>query len=99
MGCSVSHSKRKEKGRAYLEDALIAGKGLGEDTTNGAAARPVVAAGEGRARRRESERRESFKKQKGGDEPEREPGGLSTSRAGAARAEVALSMFERLECS
>jgi hypothetical protein len=33
-----------------LEDALVAGKGLGEDVTNGAAARPVVAAGEGRAR-------------------------------------------------
>ena len=29
---------------------LIAGKGLGEDETNGAAARPVVAAREGRAR-------------------------------------------------
>ena len=50
MGSSVSHSRRKEKGRVYLEDALIAGKGLGEDTTNGAAARPVVAAGEGTAR-------------------------------------------------
>jgi len=33
-----------------LEDALIARKGLGEERTNGAAARPVVAAGEGRAR-------------------------------------------------
>jgi hypothetical protein len=32
-----------------LEDALIAGNGLGEDRTNGAAARPVVAAREGRA--------------------------------------------------
>jgi len=32
----------------YLEDALIAGKGLDEDRTDGAAARPVVAAGEGR---------------------------------------------------
>ena len=63
MGCSVSHSRRKEKGRAYLEDALVAGKGLGEDRTNGAAARPVVAAREGRARRRESERRERSKKQ------------------------------------
>ena len=49
MGCSVSHSRRNEKGRAYLGDALIAGKGMGEDRTNGAAARPVVAAGEGRA--------------------------------------------------
>ena len=59
------HSRRKVKGRVYLEDALIAGKGLGEDTTNGAAARPVVAAGEGRASEGESERREP-----GGDEPE-----------------------------
>jgi len=56
LGCSVSHSRRKEKGRAYLEDALIASKGLGEDRINGASARPVVAAaaaaaaGEGRAR-------------------------------------------------
>jgi len=33
-----------------LEDALVAGKGLGEDRTNGAAARPVVASREGRAR-------------------------------------------------
>ena len=56
--------QKEEKGRAYMEDALIAGKGLGEDTTNGAAARPVVAAGEGRARRRESERRERIKKQR-----------------------------------
>jgi len=29
---------------------LVAGKGLGEDLTNGAAARPVVAAKKGRAR-------------------------------------------------
>ena len=29
---------------------LVAGKGLGEDVTYGAAARPVVAASEGRAR-------------------------------------------------
>ena len=28
---------------------LVAGKGLGEDVTNGAAARPVAAASEGRA--------------------------------------------------
>ena len=38
--------QKEEKGRAYMEDALIAGKGLGEDRTNGAAARPIVAAGE-----------------------------------------------------
>jgi len=50
LGCSVSHSRRKEKGRAYLEDALVASKGLGEDRTNGAAARPVIATREGRAR-------------------------------------------------
>jgi len=73
LGCSVSPSRRKEKGRAYLEDALIAGRGLGEDRTNSAAAGPVVAAGEGRGEgRRESERKgeaESCKKQRG-DEPE-----------------------------
>ena len=51
MGCSVWHSRRKEKGPAYLEDALVAGKGMGEDRTNGAAARPVAAAREGRARK------------------------------------------------
>jgi hypothetical protein len=39
---------------------LVAGKGLGEDVTNGAAARPGVADREGR----ESERRERFKKQR-----------------------------------
>jgi len=50
LGCSVSHSGRKEKGPAYLEDALVAGKGLGEDRTKGAAARPVVVSREGRAR-------------------------------------------------
>ena len=49
LGHSISHSRRKEKRRAYLEDALVAGKGLGEDVTNGAAARRVVAAREGRA--------------------------------------------------
>jgi hypothetical protein len=75
LGCSVSHSRRKEKGRAYLEDALVAGKGLGEYRTNGAAARPVVAAREGRAseeRVREKGNWERFKKQReeGGDEAE-----------------------------
>jgi len=34
---------------------LIAGKGLGEDVRNGAAARPVVAAREGRQSRRQRE--------------------------------------------
>ena len=51
MGCSVSHGRRKVKGRAYLEDALVAGEGLGDDRKNGAAARPVAAAREGRARK------------------------------------------------
>jgi len=64
LGCSVSHSRRKEKWRAYLEDALVAGEGLGEDRTNGAATRPVVAAREGRAKEERSERRERFKKQR-----------------------------------
>ena len=42
---------------------LVAGKALGEEVANGAAARPVVAAREGRARRREFDRRERLKKQ------------------------------------
>ena len=46
----AQHKEREGAGAAYLEDALVAGKGLGEDVTNGAAARPVVAAREGRAR-------------------------------------------------
>ena len=46
----IAQPKEREGARAYLEDALITGKGLGEDRTNGAAARPVVAAREGRAR-------------------------------------------------
>jgi len=50
LGCSVWHSRRKEKGPAYLEDALVSGKRAGEDRTNGAAARPVAAAREVRAR-------------------------------------------------
>jgi hypothetical protein len=37
---------------------LVAGKGLGEDVTNDAAARPVVAPGKEDQGRRESERRE-----------------------------------------
>jgi hypothetical protein len=60
LGCSVSHSRRKEKGWAYLEDALVAGKELGEDRTHGAAARPVVAAREGRAREERVRKRERF---------------------------------------
>ena len=58
--------QKEEKGRAHLDDSsLIAGKGLGEDRRNkGGAARPVGAAGEGRAsEKRVRERRESFKKQ------------------------------------
>ena len=54
---------------------LVAGKGLGEDVTNDAAARPVVAAREGRARE-SPEKGET----QGGDAkaslPERELGGL-----------------------
>jgi len=56
LGCSVSHSRRKEKGQAYLEDALVAGKGLGEDRTDGAAAHPVVAAREGKGFERRERR-------------------------------------------
>jgi len=61
LGCSVSHSTRKEKRRAHLEDALFAGKGPGEDRRNGAASRPVVAAREGKAREeRVREKRKVF---------------------------------------
>jgi len=67
---------------------LVAGKGLGKDVTNGSAARPVVAAREGRARTEESPRegRNSGRR----CEPEealsheREPGGLRMSRARAS---------------
>jgi len=45
---------------------LVAGKGLGEDVTYGAAARPVVAASEGRAREeRERERERERVREKG----------------------------------
>ena len=56
------HSGRKEKGR-HTWRMLFVGKGLGEDVTNGAAARPVVAAREGGARGRVREKRET----EGGD--------------------------------
>jgi hypothetical protein len=45
---------------------LVAGKGLGEDVTIGAAARPVVAAREGRAREeRVREKRKVFLRNRG----------------------------------
>jgi len=44
---------------------LVAGEGLGEDVMNGAAARPVVAARDGRG---ESRGREGVKKQSNRDE-------------------------------
>jgi len=47
-----------------LEDALVAGKGLGEDRTNGAAARPVAAAREGRAGEEGVREKGRFKKQR-----------------------------------
>ena len=50
MGCPVSRSGRKGKGRTYLVWILVAGKGLGEDVTNGTAGRPVGTAREGRTR-------------------------------------------------
>jgi len=61
---------------------LIAGKGLGEDVTNGAAARPVVAAREGRPR--EDRARE---KRKGGSRDEDEDEGLEpiSSEGGRGR--------------
>jgi len=65
LGCSVSHSRRKEKGRAYLEDALIAGNELGEDRT--AAARSVVAAKEARAREERVRDKGKLYETEGGD--------------------------------
>jgi len=51
-GAPSRTAEGKIKGWAYLEDALVASKGLGEDVTNGAAARqsPPPPAREGRAR-------------------------------------------------
>ena len=48
--------QRKREAASIPEDALVAGKGLGEDRTNGAAARPAAAAREGRAKGGESPR-------------------------------------------
>jgi len=51
---SLRLAQQKERGGAAVpggEDALVVGKGMGEDATNGAAARPVVPAREGRARK------------------------------------------------
>ena len=58
----LAQQKEREGERAYLEDALVAGKGLGQDRTNDAAARssPPGKGGD----RRESEGRERFKKQR-----------------------------------
>ena len=47
---------------------LVAGKGLGEDLTNGAAARPVVAGREGRAREKRPRGRKGLRNR--GDEAE-----------------------------
>ena len=60
----LAQPKEREGARAYLEDALVAGKGLGDDRTNGAAARPVVAAREGRARDESPREGKRFKKQR-----------------------------------
>jgi hypothetical protein len=43
---------------------LVAGKGLGEDVTNGAAARPVVAAREGRLLEESQRKGKGGKKQR-----------------------------------
>ena len=39
-GAPSRTAEGKRRGQAYLDDALVAGKRLGEDTTNGASARP-----------------------------------------------------------
>ena len=57
MGYSVSHSRRKEKGRAYLEDALVAGNGLGEDVKMVEPLAQSSPPGKEEQERRESERR------------------------------------------
>jgi len=67
---------------------LVAGKGLGEDVTNDAAARPVVAAREGRARE-SPEKGET----QGGDAK------ASLARAGAGRAVNEPSSSERATSS
>jgi hypothetical protein len=43
---------------------LVAGKGLGEDVTNDAAARPIVAAREGRPRQESQKEGKGGKKQR-----------------------------------
>jgi hypothetical protein len=45
-----SRSAEGKRRRGHTWWMLVAGKGLGEDVTNGAAARPVVDAREGRTR-------------------------------------------------
>jgi len=55
----------------HLVWILVAGKGLGEDVTNGTAGRPVGTAGEGRAR--EERVREKGKGGRNSDEPEAVP--------------------------
>ena len=60
----LAQQKEREGERAYLEDALVAGKGLGQDRTNDAAARSPPPPGKGEQGRRESERSEWFKKQR-----------------------------------
>ena len=77
------------KGRAYLEDALVAGEGLGDDRKNGAAARPVAAAREGRAGEERVRVREGEGLRNRGKGDERE--GLSMSRP---RAPLKAGAFE-----
>jgi hypothetical protein len=65
---SLRLAQQKERGGAAVpggEDALVVGKGMGEDATNGAAARPVVPAREGRARKESLGEKEGDR-----DEPE-----------------------------
>ena len=59
----LAQQKGKRRG-GHTWRMLVAGKGLGEDVTNGAAARQVVAASKGKEEqgRRKSVRRERFKK-------------------------------------
>jgi len=74
---------------------LVVGKGLGDDVTNGAAARPIVTAREERARRRESPREGKGLGSRGRSEPlaaELEARASLPPEARASRAEVDLSL-------
>jgi hypothetical protein len=71
---------------------LVVGKGLGEDVTNGAAARPGVAARKGRPR---EERGRGKRKAERGEETEMSLRGRGCHRAELERAELDPSVRSR----